>query len=116
MNFSEEKLNSAIITSQARKLHKALEERGILNTLEEFDGHKHVDIFIPLADLCIEIDGKYHLTDPEQLLRDLKRDSYSFNDGKSTIHVQNDFVDRNLNELADSIVAVIKKRQRWNIL
>jgi len=111
INFSEEKSNSAIITPQAIKLHEALKERGIHNELEPFDGHKHVDISIPSAKLNLEIDGKYHLTDPEHLFRDLERDSFSHKKGISTIRIPNYFVDRHLPELADSIVEVARKRK-----
>ena len=112
INFSEEKSNSTIITPQAIKLSEALKDRGIHNELEYNDGYKRVDISIPSAKLYLEIDGRYHLTDSNQLFRDLERDSFSHNDGKSTIHIQNDFVDRNLDELAYSIAEVAKKRNR----
>jgi very-short-patch-repair endonuclease len=118
INFSEEKSNSVMlnkenewITPQAEKLHKALIERGVHNDLEHYDGHKHVDISISWAKLNLEIDGKYHLTDPEQLLRDLKRDFYSHENGISTIHIQNDFVEWKLDELADAIAKVAQTRK-----
>jgi very-short-patch-repair endonuclease len=118
INFSEEKSNSATInkqnewiTPQAKKLHEALKERGIHNGLEPFDGHKHVDISIPWAKLNLEVDGKYHLTDPEHLFRDLERDSFSHKKGISTIRIPNFFVDNHLDELADSIAEVARKRK-----
>ena len=118
--FSEEKSNSAMVnkqnepTTQAKRLHEALSKRNIHNELEPFDGYKHVDISIPWAKLNLEIDGKYHLTDPEQLFRDLKRDSYSHEKGISTIHIQNDFVEWKLDELADTIAKVAKTRKKRN--
>jgi very-short-patch-repair endonuclease len=117
-NFSE-KSDSAMVnkqnepTLQAKRLHEALNERGIYNELEPFDGHKHVDISIPWAKLNLEIDGKYHLTDPEHLFRDLQRDACSHNEGIDTIRIPNLYVESHLDELADSIREVaIKKRNR----
>jgi len=118
INFSEEKSNSAMVnkqnepTPQAKKLHDALNIRDIHNELEFDDGHKHVDIYVPSAKLNLEADGKYHLTDPEQLFRDLKRDSYSHEKGISTIHIQNDFVEWKLDELADTIAKVAETRKK----
>jgi hypothetical protein len=73
--------------SQHREL--ALNRRDIHNELEFNDGHKRVGISVPLARLNVEIDGKYHLMDPEHLFRDLERDSYSHSDGIDTIRVPN---------------------------
>jgi very-short-patch-repair endonuclease len=112
MNFSEEKSNSTIITSQAIKLSEALKDRGIHNELESDDGHKHVDISIPWAKLNLEVDGGYHLTNSEQWFRDLKRDLYSHNEGKSTIHIPNHYVDTHLDELANVIAEVIRKKRQ----
>jgi very-short-patch-repair endonuclease len=99
-------------TPQAKSLHEALNERDIHNELEFGDGHKRVDISIPSARLNIEIDGKYHLTDPEHLFRDLERDSYSHSDGIDTIRVPNFYVDECLDEVADSIAEVAKRRAK----
>jgi len=112
INFSEEKSNSTIITPQAIKLSEALKDRGIHNELESDDGHKHVDISIPWAKLNLEVDGGYHLTNSEQWFRDLKRDLYSHNEGKSTIHIPNHYVDTHLDELANIIAEVIRKKRQ----
>jgi very-short-patch-repair endonuclease len=103
---------SSKITPQARRLSDALRERGIKNKLEAYDGYKHVDISIPWARLNIEIDGKQHLLNSKQLYSDLKRDSYSHEDETSTIRISNETVDKNLDELADSIARVARKRHR----
>jgi len=121
INFSEEKSNSAMVnkqnepTPQAKKLHDALKERGIYNELEPFDGYKHVDIHIPWAKLNLEIDGRYHLTDPEHLFRDLERDSYSHLDGIDTIRIPNFYVESHLDEIANAIADVARKRQECGI-
>jgi very-short-patch-repair endonuclease len=44
------------------------------------------------------------------LFRDMERDAYSHKEGKSTIHIPNDLVDKNLDELADSIAKVARER------
>ena len=117
INFSEEKSNSAMVnkqnepTPQAEKLHEALKERGIHSELEFDDGHKHVDIYLPSAKLNLEVDGEYHLRDSEQWFRDLKRDLHSNNEGKSTIHIPNHYVDTHLDELANVIAEVTRKKK-----
>jgi very-short-patch-repair endonuclease len=90
----------------------ALNQRDIHIELEFGDGNKRVDISIPSARLNIELDGKYHLTDPEHLFRDLERDSYSHSDGTDTTRVPNFYVDKRLDEVADSIAEVAKRRSK----
>jgi very-short-patch-repair endonuclease len=120
-NFSEEKSYSAMTneqnepTPQAKRLHEALKKRDIHNELEFDDGYKRTDISIPWARLNLEIDGKYHLTDPEHLFRDLKRDSYSHIDGIDTIRIPNFYVDNHLDEIANAIAEVARKRQERGI-
>jgi very-short-patch-repair endonuclease len=114
-NFSYEQSKSAIVTPQAVKLSEALRHRGIRNELEHSDGKKHVDIYVPEANLYLEIDGKYHLTDPEFLFRDLERDSYSHLDGIDTIRIPNFYVDSHLDEIANAIAEVARKRQECGI-
>jgi len=120
-NISYEQPKSAMVnkqnepTPQAKKLHEALKERGIFNKLEPFDGNKHVDISIPWAKLNIEIDGKYHLTFPEHLFRDLQRDACSHNDGIDTIRIPNLYVDSDLDGIANSIAEVARKRHEYGI-
>ena len=115
-SFSEEKSDSAMVnkqnepTPQAKRLHEALNKRDIHNELEFDDGYKHTDISIPWARLNLEINGKYHLTDPEHLFRDLERDSYSRLDGIDTIRIPNFYIDSHLDEIANAIAEVAKKR------
>jgi hypothetical protein len=111
--FTSEGLNSGKITPQAVKLSEALRCRGVNNALEYDDGHKHVDICVPEANLYIEIDGKYHLTDSEHLFRDLQRDAFSHNEGVDTIRIPNLYVENNLDELANAIAEVARKRQKF---
>ena len=64
-------------TKYARLLYGALKQRGINSETEYFDGYKRIDIAIRPARLYIEVDGVQHLNDPDQIIRDLKRDYYS---------------------------------------
>ena len=119
-DFSEENSNLPVVneqrkpTPQAKRLHEALNKRDIQNELEYDDGYKHVDIHIPSARLNLEVDGKYHLTDPGHLFRDLERDSYSHSDGIDTIRIPNFYIDSHLDEIADAIAEVTRKRRnRW---
>ena len=120
-DFSEKKSDLAVVnkqnepTPQAKRLHEALNKRDIHNELEFDDGYKHTDISIPWARLNLEIDGKYHLTDPEHLFRDLERDSYSHLDGIDTIRIPNSYVDSHLDEIANAIAEVARKRQERGI-
>jgi very-short-patch-repair endonuclease len=114
-NFSYEQPKSAIITPQSVKLSEALRERGVNNEREHGDGYKHVDIYIPEANLYLEIDGKYHLTDPEHLFRDLQRDACSHKDGIDTIRIPNIYVESYLDEIANSVAVVARKRQESGI-
>ena len=120
-SYSEEKSDSAMAnkqnepTPQAKRLHEALNKRDIHNELEFDDGYKHTDISIPWARLNLEINGKYHLTDPEHLFRDLERDSYSRLDGIDTIRIPNFYIDSHLDEIANAIAEVARKRQECGI-
>ncbi len=117
ISSSEENSSSAMVnkqnepTPQAKRLHEALKERDIHNELEFDDGHKHIDIYIPSAKLNLEVDGEYHLRDSEQWFRDLKRDLHSNNEGKGTIHIPNHYVDTHLDELANVIAEVTRKKK-----
>jgi very-short-patch-repair endonuclease len=120
-SYSEEKSDLAMVnkqnepTPQAKRLHEALNKRDIHNELEFDDGYKHTDISIPWARLNLEINGKYHLTDPEHLFRDLERDSYSRLDGIDTIRIPNFYIDSHLDEIANAIAEVARKRQERGI-
>jgi very-short-patch-repair endonuclease len=99
-------------TPQAQKLYTALRNRGIRCKLEAYDGYKHVDISIGWADLNIEIDGRHHILNPKQLYSDIERDSYSQEDDISTIRIPNADIDKDVNQVADSIAKVARRRYR----
>lgn len=99
-----------IITPQARKLAEALSGLGIEVELEHWDGHKHVDILLPESKICIEVDGKQHLTNAHQILTDFDRSDCSTEAGYSTLHVHNDEVDTNLEHIAVAIAEAARIR------
>ena len=79
---------------------------------EASDGHKHIDIAIHDAKLYIEIDGKHHITDFEQHLADLKRDTFSQQDGYITKRYSNKDIEENLDKITNVIVEFVKYRMR----
>lgn len=64
-------------TKEALLLNKELNKAGILTELEHWDGHKHVDIYVPAGKLYIEIDEEQHYTSVKQISSDFRRDHYS---------------------------------------
>lgn len=77
--------------------------RGVEVELEHWDGHKHVDIFVPIAKLYIEIDGLQHFINPKQMLADFKRDHYSDQEAISTLRFPNGMVRRHVTDIANAI-------------
>lgn len=99
-------------SKEAMDLKNALEKRGVMVKVEFYDGHKHVDLFIPQAKLDIEVDGIHHLTDPHQILADLARGYYSHKDGYDTIHIPNKMIHQYLNEIADALAEAVRIKNR----
>lgn len=95
-------------TKHALDLANALKSRGIDLELEYWDGHKHVDIFIPKARIYIEVDGPLHDIRPKQLVSDFNRDYFSYKEGFFTKHITNEEVDFHLEEIANAILAVVR--------
>jgi very-short-patch-repair endonuclease len=67
---------------------------------------------IEWANVNIEVDGKHHLLNSKQLYADFERDTGSEEDGIKTIRVPNSLIEENVNQLADSIAKVVRKRCR----
>jgi very-short-patch-repair endonuclease len=97
-------------TVQVLKLAQALKGKGVKLELEHWDGHKHVDIFIPSARLYIEVNGLKHYTDPKQIIADLKRNHFSDGDDFLTLPITNQLINTHLEEMATAIFAVAKER------
>jgi very-short-patch-repair endonuclease len=98
------------ISDQARKLHSALQQRGLDVEIEKWDGHKHIDLSIESAELYIEIDGDQHYTNADTIMRDLKRDYFSNEDGYDTLHFPNFIIDTQIDAVADAMLEVSTKR------
>jgi len=90
-------------TLEAQDLKTALEKLGLRVLAEVDDGHKHIDLSIPDARMNIEVDGSQHLTDPYQILSDLKREHYSDDLGYDTIHIPNQAIHTNLGGIASAV-------------
>jgi very-short-patch-repair endonuclease len=93
-------------TKETLALAHALRDRGVVVELEHWDGHKHVDIFIPAAKLYIEIDGIQHFTNPKQILTDFKRDHYSDDGSFFTKRFSNEMITHHLDEIADAVTEI----------
>lgn len=98
------------VSNHARILHSALLQHGIEAEIEKWDTHKHIDLSIESAGLYIEIDGDNHYTDSDTIMRDLKRDYFSNEDGYDTIHIPNSIIETKLNEVATAIAEVARQR------
>lgn len=98
------------VSEQARLLHSALLQHGVEAEIEKWDDHKHIDLSIESAGLYIEIDGDNHYTDSDTIMRDLKRDYFSNEDGYDTIHIPNFIIESKLHEVAEALTEVAKNR------
>lgn len=101
-----------IPTPETVALKEALEKLGIEVKLEVFDGFKHIDIEISKAKLDVEVDGVYHLTNPNQILADLNRSYYSHKDGFNTIHIPNEIVRKYLKEISEGLAEASKIKEK----
>ena len=93
-------------TKQVLMLVNALKERGVLLEVEKWDGHKHIDIYIPSDRLYIEVDGIPHATDVKKIIADFNRDYFSFKEGYFTKHITNELVENHLEAIANAIAKV----------
>lgn len=87
-------------TEHALILNSAFQKVGIETELEHFDGHKHIDIYIPKGKIYIEVDGPNHYTNHLQMIDDFKRDKYSTEDGFHTVHIPNAVVEKDSIKIA----------------
>jgi len=95
------------LTEEEVLLQKALQKRGVNVELHHNDGHKCVDLFLPEANIDIEVDGLQHLTTPTQILSDFKREHWSDKDGHRTLHILNIAIHHYLDQIADAIKEVV---------
>ena len=99
-------------TKHALMLYDALRKKGITAELEYSDGHKTVDIAILSPQIYIEVDGLHHFTDPEQIIRDFKRNHYSDGDDFSTFYVTNQILDKYLDDVVNALVKVVETKSK----
>jgi len=90
-------------TKEAQDLKEALEKLGMRVLAEVNDRHKHIDLSIPDARMNIEVDGIQHLTDPYQIISDLKRSHFSDDLGYDTVHIPNQAIHANLGGIASAL-------------
>lgn len=87
-------------------LADALRLRGVTLFVEHWDGHKHIDIYIPKDNLYIEVDGLPHSTNVKQIISDFNRDYFSFKDGFFTKRISNDLIENHLDAIANALARV----------
>lgn len=93
-------------TKQTTALTEALRVRGIRVETEYWDGHKHIDVYLPDARIFVEVDGLQHYTNPKQILADFKRDHFSDGDDVPTLRLTNQLIETHLEEIADAITKI----------
>ncbi len=98
-------------TQEEIDLKNALEALGVRVLSQVPDGYKHIDLAIPDARINIEVDGIKHLTNPYQIIADLKREEGSQELGYSTIHIQNEEIHFNLEKIAKALAEAAKIRE-----
>lgn len=94
-------------TKPALLLKKCLEEKGIGAILQHWDGHKHIDIFIPSSNLYIEIDGLQHYLSANQIISDIERDYWSYQEGFKTFRVPRFVVLTNHRKVVEAIEKIV---------
>jgi very-short-patch-repair endonuclease len=94
-------------TKEALLLNKALNDLDIETELEHWDGHKHVDIFVPAGNLYIEIDGIRHYTNVTQISSDFRRDHYSEEEGFKTFRIPSILIQTKVIEIANAIKNIL---------
>lgn len=99
-------------TARVLELQEALKNRGIASQTEYWDGHKHVDLFIPEAKMYIEVDGIRHLTNPDQIMADFDREYYSDINQFNTLRIDNDMLDKYFEKIAEAIAKVVLTRKQ----
>lgn len=98
-------------TKYTKELADALKARGLEVELEHWDGHKHVDIYLPKAAIYIEIDGLQHITNSLQIEEDFLRDYYSDLEKFNTIRIPNELISKYKNAIANAITKVAADKQ-----
>lgn len=98
-------------TAHERMLFDALTAEGIFTELGYCDDHKCVDLRLPEIHLNIEVDGKNHYTDPEQIMNDFLRDDYSEKEGFDTFRIPNEAIEKHLKGIVKAIRQIISRKR-----
>lgn len=98
-------------TPEENALKIALENLGVFVLSQVSDRHKHIDLAIPSAKINIEVDGPKHLTNANQIIKDLLRSHYSDDLGYFTIHIPNESIHSDLDKIAKALAEAAKIRE-----
>lgn len=98
------------ISAETIKLLEALKKRGVRTQADQADDEKPLDIYLPDANIYIEVDGLQNLTEPEEIIADFKRSYSADPEGFNTLRITNDVVTNNLEEIADGITEIVKEK------
>lgn len=101
-------------TKHEKLLIEALEKRSIKVFPQFNDSHKHIDLYLPEAGINIEVDGIQHLINAQNILSDFGRTYYADKAGYNTIHIQNEILEKYLEEIADAITEVVAIKKTKN--
>ncbi|MCK5061450.1 DUF559 domain-containing protein [Candidatus Parcubacteria bacterium] len=97
-------------SKEARILRRALQKKGLEPILEFFDEHKHVDMCIKKARLYVEVDGRQHKTNYNQINSDIKRDYWSRKQNYKTLRFTNKQINNELDKVVNKIMEEVNNR------
>lgn len=103
-------MNKTQTTLHEQKLFDALKKCGVEAVILYNDGHKTVDMAVLPAKMYIEVDDLGHFTNPDQIIRDFKRNHFSDGDDFVTFYVTNQLVDFCVDDIAKALAEVVKRR------
>ncbi len=90
-------------TKYAFMLMHALKKLGVRFRAEVMTKNTYTDIVIPSSKMDIEVDGRHHITDYGQVLKDLEKSHNAHERGCDTLHVTNHDVYENVGGVASAI-------------
>lgn len=103
-------MNKKLPTVHEKKLFEALKKYNLEVIIPYNDGHKTVDMAILPAKIYIEVDDIGHFTNPDQIIRDFKRNHFSDGDDFATFYVTNQLVDFCVDDIAKALAEVVNRR------
>ena len=107
------------ITDKQVMLYLALKSNGLEPVLEYKDKYdkdnnryKTVDIALLKPKIFIEVNGQQHVNKHKQLISDLWRTHYSFNEGYLTLNVFNLAMEEGFHEIVATLVSIALERSK----